>query len=158
MRLEDLADVHARRHAQRVQHHVHMRAVLEERHVLDRYDAGDHTLVAVAAGHLVTRLDLALHGDEDLDHLHHARRKFVTALQLVDLVMEARVEALLGLVVLLFHGLEFAHRLLVAERDAPPLRLRHVIEDLIGDLAFDLVALGSAGGGLAGKEQLETAV
>jgi hypothetical protein len=32
--------------------------------------ARDDTLVAVAAGHLVARLKLALHGDEDLDHLH----------------------------------------------------------------------------------------
>jgi hypothetical protein len=51
--------------------------------------SGDHTLVAVTAGHLVARLDLALHGDEDLDHLHHARRQFVAALQLLDLVDEA---------------------------------------------------------------------
>ena len=152
MRLEDLADVHARGHAQRVQHHVHMRAVLEERHVLDRNDAGDDTLVAVTAGHLVARLDLALHGDEDLDHLHDARRQLVAALQLVHLVVEARVEALLRLVVLLLHGLEFAHRLLIAERDVPPLRLRQVIERLGGDGAFDLVALRTARGGLAGEE------
>jgi hypothetical protein len=66
-----------------------------------RVDAGDHTLVAVTAGHLVARLDLALHGDEDLDHLHHARRQFVAALHLLDLVHEALFKTLLGLVVLL---------------------------------------------------------
>ena len=36
--LEDLADVHARRHAQRVQHDIDRRAVLEVRHVLERHD------------------------------------------------------------------------------------------------------------------------
>jgi hypothetical protein len=39
MGFEDLTDVHARRHAQRVQHDVDRRAVLEERHVFDRHDA-----------------------------------------------------------------------------------------------------------------------
>ena len=100
MGLEDLADIHARRHAERVEHDVDMRAVLEERHVLDRDDARDHALVAVTAGHLVARLDLALGGDEDLDHLHHAGRKFVAALQLVDLVDEALFEQLAALLVL----------------------------------------------------------
>ena len=57
----------------------------------------DDALVAVTAGHLVARLDLALHGDEDLDHLHHAGRQFVAALQLLDLVEEALFEALLRL-------------------------------------------------------------
>ncbi len=47
--LEDLADVHARRHAQRVEDHVDRRAVLQERHVLLGHDLGDHALVAVPA-------------------------------------------------------------------------------------------------------------
>ena len=109
MGLEDLADVHARRHAERVEHDVDRRAVGEERHVLARHDLRHDALVAVAAGHLVARLDLALHRDEDLDHLHHAGRQLVAALQLLDLVEEAALEALLGLVVLLAHGLELAH-------------------------------------------------
>ena len=36
-----------------------------------------HALVAVTAGHLVARLDAALHGQEHLDHLQHARREVV---------------------------------------------------------------------------------
>ena len=39
MRLEDLPDVHARRHAQRVEHDIDRRPVREERHVLLRQDA-----------------------------------------------------------------------------------------------------------------------
>ena len=100
VRLEDLPDVHARRHAQRVEHDVDRGAVFEVRHVFTRNDAGDHALVAVTAGHLVARLDLALGGDEDLDHLHHARRQFVTALQLVHLVDEALLEQAAALLVL----------------------------------------------------------
>ena len=92
MRFENLTDVHARRHAQRVEHDVDMRAVFEERHVLDRHDTRHDTLVAVTAGHLVAGLDLALHSDEDLDHLHDARRHFVAALDLLDLVHEALFE------------------------------------------------------------------
>ena len=83
-----------RRHAERVEHDVDRRAVLEVRHVLDREDARDDALVAVAAGHLVARLQLALHRDEDLDHLHHARRQLVAALQLLDLVLEAVLQTL----------------------------------------------------------------
>ena len=65
-----------------------MRAVLEMRHVLDRGDPRDDALVAVPAGHLVARLQLALHRDEHLDHLEHAGRQLVAALQLLDLVLE----------------------------------------------------------------------
>ena len=81
----------------------------KERHVLLRNDLRDDALVAVAAGHLVAGLDLALHRDEDLDHLHHAGRQFVAALQLLDLVEEAALEPLLRLVVLLPHGFDLAH-------------------------------------------------
>src|SRR6266545_2953094 len=63
VRLQDLADVHPARHTERVEHDVDRRAVLEERHVLDRQDLGDDTLVAVPAGELVAVLDLPLLGD-----------------------------------------------------------------------------------------------
>ena len=39
VRLEDLPDVHAARHAERVEHEVDRRAVLQVRHVLFRQDA-----------------------------------------------------------------------------------------------------------------------
>jgi hypothetical protein len=67
--LEDLADVHPARHAQRGQDHVHRAAVLHERHVLFGHDLGDDALVAVAPGELVALRDLALLGHEDPDHL-----------------------------------------------------------------------------------------
>ena len=141
MRLEDLPDVHAARHAERIEHDVDRRAVGEERHVLDRHDLRHHALVAVAAGHLVAGLDLALHRDEDLDHLHHAGRQLVAALQLLDLVEEALLEALLALVVLLTDGLDLGHQLVVRRGELPPLRARILVEHRAGDLGVLLEAL-----------------
>ena len=81
MGLEDLADVHAPRHAERVEHDLDRRAVRQVRHVLLGQDARDHALVAVTAGHLVAHLELALHGDVDLDQLDDAGRQLVALLQ-----------------------------------------------------------------------------
>ena len=89
---EHLADVHPRRHAQRIQHDVDRRAVGHVRHVLDRHDLRDHALVAVAAGHLVARLQAALDGEVDLDHLQHARRQLVALRELLALLFEREVE------------------------------------------------------------------
>ena len=131
MRLEDLADIHAARHAERVEHDVDMRAVLEERHVLDRNDPRHDALVAVTAGHLVAGLHLALHRDEDLDHLHDAGRHLVAALHLLDLVHEALLERLLGIVVLAAQRFELALQLLVVDGELPPLRTRILVEHLL---------------------------
>ena len=77
VRLEDLADVHPARHAERVEHDVDRAAVLEERHVLLGDDLRDDALVAVAAGELVALGDLALLRDVDADELVDARRQVV---------------------------------------------------------------------------------
>ena len=90
--LEHLPDVHARRHAERVQHDVDGRAVGQVGHVLVRQDPRDHALVAVAAGHLVAHRQLALDGHVDLDHLEHAGRQLVALLQPRDLVVEHRLD------------------------------------------------------------------
>ncbi len=86
VRLEDLTDVHAARHAEWVQHDVDRRAVLEERHVLFGQDAADDALVTVPSGHLVADLQLALDGDVHLHHLDDAGRELVAATQALDLV------------------------------------------------------------------------
>ena len=96
MRLQDLADVHTRRHAERIQHDVDRLAVRHVRHVLDRNDHRHDALVAVAAGHLVARLDAALDGEVYLYHFQHARGEVVAGGDLGLLVLEALVE--LGLV------------------------------------------------------------
>src|SRR5690606_22631295 len=158
MRLEDLTDVHARRHAQRVQNDVDMRAVFEERHVLDRNDARDDTLVAVTAGHLVAWLDLALHSDEDLDHLHDARGHFVAALDLLDLVREARFQARLGFVVLAAEGFDLALNLLVLDCEHPPLRAGIFGDDGVRKLGALLEALRAGYGDVATQHVDQTAV
>ena len=77
MGLEDLADVHPARHAERVEDHVDGSAVGEVGHVLLGDDLGDHALVAVAAGELVALLDLALRRDEDPDEVVDPRAEVV---------------------------------------------------------------------------------
>src|SRR3712207_9175784 len=51
------------------EHEVDVRAVLQVGHVLDGRNARDHALVAVAAGHLVARLQLALRSEEHTSEL-----------------------------------------------------------------------------------------
>ena len=60
MNFKNLTDVHSGRHAQRVQNNVNRSAVGHERHIFDTSDAGNHTLVAVTTGHLVTGLQTTL--------------------------------------------------------------------------------------------------
>ncbi len=137
MGLQNLPDVHSARHTQRIEHHVDGGAVLQEGHVLHRDDHRHDALVAMAARHLVARLKLALHGDEDLDHLHDARRQLVASLELVDLVDKAALKTLLCVLVLLVDRLDLALRFLVLKADLPPLTARNLIEHRIGDpLAF----------------------
>src|SRR5208337_3287300 len=81
VRFENLADVHAGRNAERVEHDFDGRAIGKVRHIFLRHDAGDDALVAVTAGHLVADGELALHGDIDFGQLDDARRQFVTLLE-----------------------------------------------------------------------------
>src|SRR4051812_18640109 len=87
VRLEDLADVHAARHAERVEQDVDRGAVRQVRHVLDGQHLGDDALVAVTAGHLVADRHLALLGDRHADQAVHARLEVVVPLaaELADL-------------------------------------------------------------------------
>src|SRR4051794_4289511 len=158
MRFEDLPDVHPARHAKRIEHDVGMRTVFEERHVLDRHDLRHHALVAVTAGHLVAGLDLALHRDEDLDHLHHARPEFVTTLQLLDLVEEALLEALLALVVGFPDSLYLCHHLVVGDGELPPLRTRILFEHRPRQMRVLLETLRAGDANLAFQKLSEAAV
>src|SRR5215510_8043396 len=87
VRLQNLAHVHTRRHAEWVENDLDRRAVGQVRHVLFGQDARDHTLVPVTARHLVADRQFALHRDEDLDHLDHARGQLVAFLDLVYLLL-----------------------------------------------------------------------
>ena len=156
MGFENLTDIHARRHAERIEHDVDMGAVIEERHVFHRHDLRDDALVAVTAGHLVARLQLALHRDEHFDDLHHARRQFIAALQLVDLVREARVEALLGVVVLLLQRFDLDHRVFRLRGRSATTGRAELVEHVLGDFAL-LEALGTRSRRLADEDLLQAA-
>src|ERR1019366_4821235 len=82
---QDLTDVHAAGHAEGVEDDLDWRSVFEVRHILVRQNAGDDTLVPVAAGHLIADAQFALHGDVNLHQLDYARWQFVALLQFVDL-------------------------------------------------------------------------
>src|SRR5438128_3083242 len=86
VRLEYLAHVHARRYAQWIHNDFHGRSIRQIRHVFFRQDAGDNAFVSVSTGHLVADGELALHRDEDFDHLNHARAELVALTQLGDLL------------------------------------------------------------------------
>ena len=90
------------------------------------------------AGHLVARLKLALHGDEDLDHLHHAGGQVVAAADLLDLVLEPVIERALLRVELLVQGLDLGGILFVAQRQLPPLAAAQRLQQLLGDLRAGL--------------------
>ena len=75
--LVDLAEVHTRRHAERVQHDVDRSPILEEWHVLRSHNVRDDTLVTVTTCHLVAYPDLTLLGNEYFGQLNDARRQFV---------------------------------------------------------------------------------
>ena len=83
--LEDLTEVHSRRHTQRVQAEVNRRTVCEEGHIFLTDDLGDNTLVTVTPCHLITDLDLTLLSDVDLSHLDDTRRQLI-AHRLVELL------------------------------------------------------------------------
>ena len=100
MHFENLTDVHTARHAERIQANVHRTTVCHVGHILNRADLGNHTLVTVAARHLVTGLQAALLSDKDLDHLQNSGRQFVAALEFF---------FLLGVKGFVFFALSFDH-------------------------------------------------
>ena len=79
--LQNLTDVHTGRNAQGVQHDVQLGAVGQVRHIFLGQNAGDNTLVAVTACHLVADADLALLGDIAADHFPDAGLQLVAVSQ-----------------------------------------------------------------------------
>jgi hypothetical protein len=153
--LEHLADVHPRRHAERIQHDVARRSVGHVRHVFDRDDLRDDALVAVPAGHLVARLQAALDGQVDLDHLQHAGGQLVALRQLLLLLVERHVEAVARLLERVLDRLELVGQVLVGRADVEPVVLLDAREVLLVDRRSlgDLVR--AAVGGLADQELLD---
>ena len=67
--LQDLADVHTGRNAQRIQNDIQGTAVGKVRHIFNGKHAGNDTLVSVTACHLIADGDLSLLGNIDADCL-----------------------------------------------------------------------------------------
>ena len=142
VRFEHLADVHTARHTERVEHDVDRRAVGEVRHVLDRKDLGDDTLVAVAAGELVALADLALLTDVDADQLVHTRRQLVAVVARE----HAHVDHLAGLAVRHLQArVPDLARLLTEDRAEQALFRRELGLALRRDLADEDVARADLG-------------
>src|SRR6267143_1485687 len=140
MRLKNLADVHTRRNAERIQNDLDRSAVRHVRHVFLRHDARDDALVAVAAGHLVADGELALHGDVHLDQLDDARGQLVALLELVLALLgdlAEHVDLARGHLLDFFDLLD-EQRVLFVELQA----LEVPRGDLLDDLARELDALG----------------
>ena len=123
MGFQNLADVHPRRHAERIQHEIDRRSIGHVRHVFDRHDARDDTFVAVASRHLVARLQAALDGQIHLDHLQHARRQFVTLRQLFLLVFECLIELLTLLLDRILQRFELRRGVVIGQPNLEPVIL-----------------------------------
>ena len=78
---QHLTDVHTGRNAQGVQHDVQRGAVGQVRHILLRQDAGNDTLVAVTACHLIADADLTLLSDIAADDLAHTGLQLIAVLR-----------------------------------------------------------------------------
>jgi hypothetical protein len=80
--LKDLPDVHSARNSERVQNYINRRSIGQVRHILDRKDLGNNSLVSVASRHLVAFHHLSLLGDVAANELVNACRQFVSGLSL----------------------------------------------------------------------------
>src|SRR6266550_2091776 len=136
--LEDLAQVHAARHAERVEHDVDGCAVGHVGHVFGRHDPADDALVAVTPGHLVAGRDLPLLGDVDTDHLVDAGAELVLVVAGEDLDVDHDPALAMGHAQARVADLA---RLLTEDRTQQPLLGRELGLALRGDLAHQDVAL-----------------
>ncbi len=153
---ENLPDVHARRHAQRVEHDVHRGAIRHVRHVFDRNDLGHHTLVAVTAGHLVAWLQAALDGQVNLDHLEHAGGQLIALGELAALLFEHQIE---GVAALLQRVLELFHLLrqrFIRRADVEPVIAVGLAQVVGGDGCALGQLVRAAVGGLASEQLAQT--
>ena len=89
MGFENLAYVHSRWHAQRIENDVDGLAVLIVGHVLHWHDCRNHSLVTVPAGQFVPGLHAALDRQVNLDDLEDARRQIIALGKLLALVLKS---------------------------------------------------------------------
>src|SRR5690606_25479931 len=143
---ENLPDVHTRRYAQRVEDNIDRRATGIVRHVFNRHNHRDHTLVTVATSHLVARLDATLDRQVNLDDLQHARRQVIALLQFALLVLELVVEQYAAVGNVRLSLFQLLVQRVFSHAQLEPLTMLETVEDLVGDhgaLLKTRAALGS---------------
>ena len=138
VRLEDLADVHPARDAERVEDHIDRGHVFEERHILDREDARDDTLIPVTTCHLVTDAELPLDRDIDLDHLPDAWREIIALTPLLDERLMACLDRGLALFELLEEELLLLRDMWIFDLKLWPELFVDLLQDLFGQRLFRL--------------------
>jgi len=82
-----LANVHTTRHTKRVKHNIHRSTIRHKRHILDRQNFTNNTLVTVPSSHLVTYLNFPFLGNVTLGKLLNSRREFITDIDFIFLVV-----------------------------------------------------------------------
>ena len=128
MGFQNLTDVHTRRYAQRVQYDVYRRAVFIVRHIFDRVDLRNYTLVTVTTCHLVTRLDTAFNRQIYLNNLQHARCQIVALSDFAAFRFEFFLELVFQFVVLLSQLLQLILFLFVGQAQFQPAIARQFVE------------------------------
>ena len=111
----------------------------------------------MAAGHLVTRLQAALDGQVDLDHLQHTRGQLVTLGELLALLFEGQVELVTLLLDGVLHAFQPAGVVLVGQTHLEPVVAVQILQVVAGDDRALGQLLGSAIGFLAVQETLDPA-
>src|SRR5471032_1833885 len=134
VRLENLTNVHPRRNAQGVQHHVSWRAVGHVWHIFHRNNTGNHTLVTVAARHLVARLQATFHGQVHLDHFLHAWLQLVALRQLLALLFEGQIKLVTLLVDRFLDRFQRYCCIVVRRADVEPVVFVQIGQIFLGDL------------------------
>ena len=112
----------------------------------------------MTASHLITRLKLAFDRNEDFDHLHHARRQFITTLQLLDLIHKATFQHAFGFIVLSTERFDLTLQLLVVDSKLPPLTARIVVHDIFVELGALLETFRTGNGLFVFQHIGETAI
>ncbi len=110
------------------------RPVFQIGHIFFGQYARNNAFVAVTARHLVADLELALDGDEDLDHLDDARRQLVPAFKLFDLVLKSMLDQIDLLRRAFDDATELVLRGFVIDADLAPVGHRQLIEIFLGQL------------------------
>jgi len=96
-------------------------------------DHRHHALIAVAAGHLVARLDAALDRQVNLDHLEYAGGQIITLHQLAAFLVELLVECLALLIELPGDFFELIVEFLGLHPNFEPAVTRQVVEIVDAD-------------------------